>query len=86
MYADLQDVYVEQTDSKVYKTAQGWQPFQTDHEVIHVRGGRDVTLDVLRTDHGPVITPLLPHETRTLTLQWTAYDPAAVTLPFYQLD
>ena len=54
--------------------------------MIHVRGGRDVTLDVLRTDHGPVITPLLPHEKRTLALRWTAYDPAAVTTPFYQLD
>jgi len=86
MYADLQDVYVEQTDGNAYKTAQGWQPFQRDHEVIHVRGGRDVTLDVLRTDHGPVITPLLPHEKRTLALRWTLYDPATVTLPFYQLD
>jgi penicillin G amidase len=86
LYADLQDVYVEQTDGNVYKTAQGWQPFLKDHEVIHVRGGSDVTLDVLRTNHGPVITPLLPHETRTLALRWTVYDPAAVTLPFYQLD
>ena len=73
-------------DGNVYKTAQGWQPFQKDHEVIQVRGGHDVTLDVLRTDHGPVITPLLPHETRTLALRWTLYDPATVTLPFYQLD
>ena len=86
LYADLQDVYVEQTDGKTYKTAQGWQPFQRDHEAIGVRGGHDVTLDVLRTDHGPVITPLLPHEKRTLALRWTVYDPAVVTMPFYQLD
>jgi penicillin amidase len=85
LYADLQDVYVEQTDGKVYKTAQGWQPFQKDHEVIGVRGGRDVMLDVLRTEHGPVITPLLPHEKRTLALRWALYDPATVTMPFYQL-
>lgn len=86
MYADLQDVYVEQTKGNTYQTAQGWQPFQKDHEVIHVRGGRDVTLDVLRTDHGPVISPLLPREKRTLALRWTLDDPATVTLPFYQLD
>ncbi|MGO8720739.1 MAG: penicillin acylase family protein [Acidobacteriaceae bacterium] len=86
LYADVQDLYVEQTDGNVYKTPQGWQPFQHDHEVIRVRGGRDVTLDVLRTDHGPVITPLLPQEKRTLALRWTIYDPATVTLPFYQLD
>ncbi|MHB1959684.1 MAG: penicillin acylase family protein [Acidobacteriaceae bacterium] len=86
LYADVQDVYVEQTNGNTYKTAQGWQPFQHDEEAIRVRGGRDVTLDVLRTDHGPVITPLLPHEKRTLTLRWTVYDPTAVTMPFYQVD
>ncbi len=86
LYADVQDVYVEQTDGNTYKTAQGWQPFQHDREAIHVRGGRDVTLDVLRTDHGPVITPLLPHEKRTLALRWTVYDPRVVSMPFYQVD
>ncbi len=86
LYADIQDVYVEQTDGNTYKTAQGWQSFQHDREVIRVRGGRDVTLDVLRTDHGPVVTPLLPHEKRTLALRWTVYDPTAVTMPFYQVD
>ncbi|MGH9617155.1 MAG: penicillin acylase family protein [Acidobacteriaceae bacterium] len=86
LYADVQDIYVEQTDGDRYKTPEGWKPFQHDHEVIHVRGGFDDKLDVLRTDHGPVITPLLPHEKRTLALRWTVYDPATVTLPFYQID
>jgi penicillin amidase len=90
LYADVQDVYVEQTRGDKYKTAQGWKPFSHDREVIHVRGGRDVTLDLLRTDHGsflcPVITPLLPHENRTMTLRWTIYDPSAVTMPFYQVN
>jgi penicillin amidase len=86
LYADVQDVYVERTNGNTYKTAQGWQPFQHDEEAIGVRGGRDVTLDVLRTDHGPVITPLLPHEKRTLALRWTVYDPRVVTMPFYQVD
>jgi penicillin amidase len=87
LYADVQDVYVEQTRGDEYKTPQGgWQPFQHDHEAIRVRGGLDIKLDVLRTDHGPVITPLLPHEKRTLALRWTIYDPSAVTMPFYQID
>ncbi|MEO6965959.1 MAG: penicillin acylase family protein, partial [Acidobacteriaceae bacterium] len=84
--ADVQDVYVEQTRGDEYKTPQGWQPFQHDHEVIRVRGGRDIQLDLRRTDHGPVITPLLPHEHRTLALRWTIYDPGAVTIPFYQVN
>ncbi len=86
LYGDVQDVYVEQTRGDEYKTAQGWKPFSHDRETIHVRGGSDVTLDVLRTDHGPVITPLLPHEQRTLALRWTIYDPGAVTMPFYQVN
>ena len=84
--ADVQDVYVEQTRGDAYRTPQGWKPFVHEHEVIHVRGRRDISLDLLRTDHGPVITPLLPHEQRTLTLRWTIYDPSAVTTPFYQVD
>ncbi len=86
LYADVQDVYVEQTRGDEYRTPQGWRPFQRDRQVIHVRGGRDVTVDVVRTDHGPVITPLLPHEQRTLALRWTIYDPSAVTVPFYQIN
>ena len=86
MYADVQDVYIEQTLGDTYRTPQGWQPFQHRREVIHVRGGKDVVLDVRRTVHGPVISPLLPHEQRVLTLRWTAYDPAAVTVPFFDID
>ncbi|MEO6829188.1 MAG: penicillin acylase family protein, partial [Acidobacteriaceae bacterium] len=86
LYADVQDVYVEQTRGAQYKTSEGWKSFAHDRETIHVRGGRDVQLDVLGTDHGPIITPLLPHEQRTLALRWTIYDPAAVTMPFYQVN
>lgn len=86
LYADVQDVYVEQTRGAEYKTQQGWAPFQHVHEVIHVRGGRNVSFDVLRTNHGPVITPLMPHEKRTLALRWTIYDPSTVTIPLYEVD
>ncbi|MHB8301525.1 MAG: penicillin acylase family protein [Acidobacteriaceae bacterium] len=86
LYADVQDVYVEPTRGDMYRTAQGWRPFQQVQETIRVRGGRDVTVNVLRTDHGPVITPLLPHEKRTLALDWTIYDPHALTMPFYEID
>lgn len=86
LYADVQDVYVEKTRGDDYKTQSGWQPFIHDRETIYVRGGHDLTVDVLRTNHGPVITPLLPHEKRTLALRWTIYDPATVTMPLYQMD
>ena len=86
LYADVQDVYVEQTRGDAYRTPTGWQPFTHTRSVIHVRGGRDVVLDLRSTTHGPVITPLLHHETRTLTLRWTVYDPASMTVPFYDVD
>ncbi len=86
MYADVQDVYIEQTQGDRYLAPDGWHPFQHVREVIHVRNERDAVLDVRRTAHGPVISPLLPHEKRVLALRWTAYDPAAVTVPFYAVD
>ena len=86
LYADVQDVYVERTRGNEYATPQGWQPFVHVREAIHVRGSHDLTLDVLRTDHGPVVTPLLRHEKRTLALRWTVYDPNAVTMPFYEVN
>ena len=39
-----------------------------------------------RTDHGPVITPLLPHETRMLALKWTLYSTDLRGLPLQAID
>jgi penicillin amidase len=57
-----------------------------DHEVIHVRGGKDVTLDVQSTAHGPLLNPIFTRETRPIALKWTLYDPALNTLPLYQMN
>lgn len=89
---DTQDVYVEQTNRLgdyhvLHADGTGsWAPLQHEHEVIHVRGAKDVQLDILRTDHGPVITPLLPGERRTLSLKWSLYDSRAAGLPLISLD
>lgn len=76
LMGDVQDIYVEKLDGKGnYQAADGsWQPLAVDHEVIHVRGGKDVTLDLQSTAHGPLLNPLLPHESRALALRWTLYD------------
>ena len=71
---DVQDVYVEKTNGQgEYWAGNGWRQPEHDREHIHVRFGNDVLLDVETTEHGPVITPLLPHETRMLALKWTLY-------------
>ncbi|HEX3473200.1 MAG TPA: penicillin acylase family protein [Silvibacterium sp.] len=87
LYAGMQDLYVEQTNGQdEYRSSDGWHPMEHERETIHVRGGKDVVLDVARTSHGPVISPLLPNEKRVLALRWSAYDPKSVGVPLFEID
>ncbi len=88
LYGDTQDLYVERTNAQgEYWDGTGWRPMERDHETIQVRFGNNQELDVLRTSHGPVITPLVPHESRTIALRWTVYDPQfAGGMPVYALN
>lgn len=84
---DVQDVYVEKTNGQgEYWTANGWRQPEHDQEHIHVRFGNDVLVDAERTEHGPVITPLLPHETRMLALKWVLYASDLHGLPLQGMD
>ena len=84
---DVQDVYVEKTNGRgEYWAGKGWRQPEHDQEHIHVRFGEDVLLDVQTTDHGPVITPLFPHERRMLALKWTLYTTRLHGLPLQALD
>jgi penicillin amidase len=47
---------------------------QHRQETIHVKGKPDVVMDVVTTRHGPIITELLPGETRKIALRWTLQD------------
>jgi penicillin G amidase len=93
--ADVQDLYIEHTrgtpSGAEYQIAGDvWRPVRYQTEVIHIRGGADVTLDVPLTHHGnvdtPIISSIFPGERRTLSLQWTIYDPANLTAPFFAVD
>jgi penicillin amidase len=100
--ADVQDVYVETTrgsgPAEQFQSTDGsWQPVVHLSEPIKVHGGRDVAFEVLATRHGSVLTPILNpaltanvihpgSETRTLSLRWTIYDPAAVQLPSLEVN
>ena len=88
LFADVQDLYIEKLDGKGnYLAADGaWKPLATDRETIRVRGGRDVTVDVQCTAHGPLVTPIVPGETRPIALRWTLYDPALNALPLYAMN
>ena len=93
LYGDVQDLYVEKLDGKgnYFQPGDGtapgaWKPLTVDHEVIHVRGGRDVSVDVQSTLHGPLLNPLFTRETRPIALKWTIYDTTLNALPLYPMN
>jgi penicillin amidase len=88
LFADVQDLYVEKLDGKGnYQDVDGaWKPLVVDHEIIRVRGGKDVTLDVQSTAHGPLLSPIFTKEKRPIALKWTLYDPSLNGMPLYQLN
>jgi len=88
LYADVQDLYVEKLDGKGNYEANDaqWKPLQIDHQVIKVRGGKDVIVDVQITEHGPLLNPIFKKETRPIALKWSLYDPSLNGLPLYQLN
>jgi penicillin amidase len=79
------DVYIENFNQQgAYQTPQGWAQPEHRTEVIHVKGRPDVTVDVKITRHGPIITDMIPGETRPLALRWTLYD--GLHMPFFDVD
>jgi penicillin amidase len=81
----VEDDYIEEfNDRGQYKTPAGWRDPERRQEVIHVKGQPDLTLEVVTTRHGPIITDLLPGETRKIALRWTLYD--GIGLPFFDVN
>ena len=61
LFADVQDLYIGKARRKRQLTRcndGSWKPLAVDHEVVHVRGKPDVTVDVRSTEHGPLINPI----------------------------
>jgi len=79
------DVYIENFNPQgAYQTPSGWVQPEHRVEVIHVKGKAEVTVDVKITRHGPVITEIVPGETRPLALRWTLYD--GLHIPFFDVN
>jgi len=79
------DAFIENFNAQgAYQTPQGWQQPQHRAEVIHVKDRADITVDVKITRHGPIITDLLPGETRQMALRWTLYN--GLHMPFFDVD
>jgi len=83
----VQDLFIENFNAAgEYETPDGWKKTEIDHQVIHVKGQPDVTMDVVVTRHGPVISELFQGEQRKLALQWLVYDESAIGIPLFDLD
>ncbi|MGH9576769.1 MAG: penicillin acylase family protein, partial [Terriglobales bacterium] len=84
---DVTDMFVETFNLKgEYQTPEGWKQPERRREVIKVKDKPDVTLEALITRHGPIVSELVPGETRKLALQWTLYDPVALDIPFFVIN
>jgi len=81
----VEDVYVEAFNPDgQYLTAEGWKQPEHRREVIHVKDKPDVIVDVVLTRHGPIVSDLVPGETRRLALRFTLYD--GMRSPLFAID
>jgi penicillin G amidase len=81
----VEDVYVENFNSDgQYLTPEGWKQPEHRREVIRVKDKPYVVVDVVLTRHGPIVTEMVPGETRKLALRWTLYD--GLRHPFFAVD
>jgi len=79
------DVYIENFNARgEYQTPSGWVQPEHRSEIIHIKGEPDVNVDVKITRHGPIITEIVPGETRPLALRWTLYD--GFRMSFFDVD
>ena len=88
LMADVQDFYIEKLDGRGnYEGLDGQShPLAVDHETIHVRFSKDVTLDVQSTAHGPLMNRLLAPGDPPLALKWTIYDTTLNSIPLYAMN
>ena len=54
-WTDLVLLHIDPSDPDEYQTADGWKHFEHHRELIRVKGGKDLSLDVRDTIWGPVL-------------------------------
>ncbi|HJX28488.1 MAG TPA: penicillin acylase family protein [Thermoanaerobaculia bacterium] len=86
-YGDFSDLIILEVDPKdpeVYRSPQGPRRFTRAEEVIEVKGGEPIRLEVRETIWGPVVDK--DHLGRPRALAWTAHRPQGVNLAMTGLD
>ena len=82
----VEDVYIETFNANgQYLTPEGWKSARAASRSHSCQGqSRTWSLDVALTRHGPIITELVPGESRKLALRWTLYD--GTRNPFFEVN
>jgi len=79
-FIDVQDLYLERLhpeDPTRYEFQGKWEQAQVVREEIRIKGESEPVIEeVIITRHGPIITPVIPGETRPLALRWVALEPS----------
>jgi len=84
---NVEDLYIERfNEAGEYLTPQGWVQPEHRKEIIRVKGKAEVNVDVVVTRHGPIISEVVPGETRRLALKWVIYDPQVSSTVFFDVD
>jgi len=80
--ADVQDLYIETFNPEnplEYKVNGKWVAAEIRKEMIRVKGGADLALDVAVTRHGPVVRR---EGTRGYALRWAATEPGGLSFAY----
>ncbi len=80
--ADVQDLYIETfnpENPREYRVNGKWAAAEIRREVIHVKGEKDLALDVTVTRHGPVV---LREGNHGYALRWTATEPGGLSFGY----
>jgi penicillin amidase len=85
--ADVEDVYIETfNEHGQYLTPSGWQQPEVRHETIAVHHGKDVSMEVVITRHGPIVSELMKNEKRMVAMASTMLRPEALQFPIFEID
>ncbi len=86
---DVQDLYIEKLNDTgdMYLDNGDWKPLLTKKEEIRIRGRkRPEEIEILWTERGPIITPIVVESQKPLSLSWTIYEGGRTMEAFYLLN
>ncbi len=86
---DAQDLFIEKLNASgdMYLDRGEWIPLLREEQKIKVRGNENPeTMEVLWTERGPLISPLIIESQKPISLCWTIYEGGRTFESFYRLN